>query len=281
MTDVKAPPEIFDARLLASRRARAAKRNASFLMDRVLSDAADRLLDVNRNFETVIILGPAEIERELSAKLPKSKLGKIMVCETLEQLPTGDNFDLILSLLRLQSENDLPGAIIQLRQKLKPDGLFIAAMFGGDTLTELRQVFYKTDEDIMGGLAPHIYPMANYTQAASLLSRAGLNQPVVDTDRFSVSYGDLRTLISDLRDLGETNVLKSRSRAQLTRTYRQIFTENYRQLFSREDGKLHCSFEILWLTGWAPHESQQKPLKPGSAKMSLKHGLEQSQGPIF
>lgn len=275
MTEVKAPPEIFDTRLLVLRRARAAMRGRSFLLQRALADAADRLLDVNRNFKKVLILG-SDISDGLNAKLPKEKLGHIIFCETLKDLPHDNNFDLVLSLLRLQSENDLPGAIIQLRQRLTADGLFIGAMFGGDTLTELRQVFYKTDENILGGLVPHIYPMASYTQAAELLSRAGLNQAVVDTDRFTVSYGELKTLISDLRDLGETNVMKAQSKTALTETYWRCLKENYQNMFSRKDGKLNCSFEILWLTGWVPHESQQKPLKPGSAKTHLSLGLEQA-----
>ena len=274
MTEVKAPPEIFDMRLLALRRNRAFKRQNSFLMDRAISDASERLLDVNRAFDKVLIIGAPSIVQTLKTKLPKQKLINVISCETVEHLPPENDFDLVLSLLRLQSENDLPGAIIQLRQKLKSDGLFIAAMFGGDTLTELRQVFYKTDEEFLGGLAPHIYPMASYSQAAGLLSRAGLNQPVVDTDRFSVSYRKFETLISDLRDLGETNVLKARSKAPQTRHYWQGVLENYKNLFSREDSKLICSFEILWLTGWIPHESQQKPLKPGSASTPLGLGLE-------
>jgi len=274
MTDVKAPPEIFDARLLALRRARAAKRENSFFMRRTISDAVARLLDVNRNFEKVLILGEPDTKEALCAELPKHKFALVKSCETLEQLPLEDDFDLVLSLLHLQSENDLPGAIIQLRHKLKPDGLFIAAIFGGDTLTELRQVFYKTDEVILGGSAPHIYPMASYTQAAGLLSRAGLNQPVIDTDRFTVSYGKLETLISDLRDLGETNVLKTQSKTSLTQNYWMQLKENYQNMFSREDSKLICSFEILWLTGWVPHESQQTPLEPGSARMKLKDALK-------
>jgi len=120
----------------------------------------------------------------------------------------------------------------------------------------------------LGGLAPHIYPMANYTQAAGLLSRAGLNQPVVDTDRFTVSYSEFETLVADLRDLGETNVLRARPKKTLTRHYRTKLKKNYESMFSKSDGKLICSFEILWLTGWVHHDSQQKPLKPGSAKMS-------------
>ena len=277
MTDVKAPPEIFDSHLLAIRRARAAKRASSFLLQRTISDAADRLLDVNRDFKKILILGTPDIEMELRALLPKQKLLKVTQCETLKNLPPNNDFDLVLSLLRLQSENDLPGAIIQLRQKLKADGLFIAAIFGGDTLTELRQVFYKTDEDLLGGLAPHIYPMANYTQAAGLLFRAGLNQPVVDTDRFTVSYSKIETLISDLRDLGETNVMKARSKTVITKNYWIKLPENYCDMFSRQDGKLICSFEILWLTGWIPHDSQQKPLKPGSAQMHLGEAIAKSR----
>lgn len=271
MRNVKAPPEIFDARLIALRRARAAKRENAFLIQRVLSDAAERLLDVNRNFTKTLILGEANLANTLRTLLPKQKVTHINACETLSHLPPDNDFDLVISLLRLQSENDLPGAIIQLRQKLKPDGLFIAAIFGGDTLTELRQVFYKTDEEILGGLTPHIYPMVNYTQAASLLSRAGLNQAVVDTDRFIISYSQLKKLISDLRDLGETNVLKQRPKRALTQHYWTRLNENYQNMFSREDGKLLCNFEILWLTGWVPHQSQQKPLKPGSASISLEH----------
>ena len=274
MTEVKAPPEIFDTSLLALRRKRAEKRPGSFLIERAIADAADRLLDVNRNFEKAIILGEPSLKNALFARLPKQKIDQIVFCETLEHLPPEYDFDLVLSLLRLQSENDLPGAIIQLRQKLKPDGLFIAAMFGGETLTELRQVFYKTDENILGGLAPRIYPLASYTQAAGLLSRAGLNQPVVDTDRFTVSYRQIETLISDLRDLGETNVMKARSKTVMTKNYWTELQKNYRDMFSRQDGKLTCSFEILWLTGWIPHDSQQKPLKPGSAKMKLEDALK-------
>jgi len=165
MNDVKAPPEIFDARLLALRRARAKKRGRSFLFDRTLSDATDRLLDVNRNFEKTLILGETATAEMLSAKLPEQKLTQITTCEALDQVPPDSDFDLVLSLLRLQSENDLPGAIIRLRQKLKPDGLFIAAMFGGDTLTELRQVFYRT------GLRSHIVSLKRLSLISEMLEK--------------------------------------------------------------------------------------------------------------
>jgi len=274
MRPAKAPPKIFDEDLLVLRRRRAAKREGSFLLDRCVADATERLLDINRNFEKVLMLGPKTMAHVLISRLPPEKILKFTICETLEELPQASDFDLVLSLLRLQSTNDLPGSLIQLSQKLKADGLFIAAIFGGDSLAELRQVFYAVDEHLLGGLSAHIYPMANYTQVAGLLSRAGLNQPVVDADRFTVSYSRFDTLISDLRDLGETNVLIERRKTPFSRRYKSDLETSYKQLFSREDGKLNCSYEILWMTGWKPHESQQKPLKPGSAKMPLEKGIK-------
>jgi SAM-dependent methyltransferase len=277
MTPAKAPPEIFDTHRLTLARKRAAKRPQSFLLERCLEDLSERLLDVNRNFENVLIIGDNVPLEDVLSRLPADKITKLSSCNGVMALPPETDFDLVVSLLRLQSENDLPGAIIQMRQKLQPDGLFLGAVFGGDTLMELRQVFYKTDEALLGGLAPHIYPMASYSQLAGLLSRAGLNQPVVDTDRFTVAYSSLSRMISDLRDLGETNALLSRVPKTLTKTYWSVLEKNYVKHFSRTDGKLLCSFEILWLTGWAPHESQQKPLKPGSATMKLEDALKNTR----
>ena len=274
MTPAKAPPEIFDTHRLTLARKRAAKRPQSFLLERCLEDLSERLLDVNRMFENALIIGDNVPIADVLSRLPADKITKLSSCKGIFDLPTETNFDLVMSLLRLQSENDLPGAIIQMRRKLRPDGLFLGAVFGGDTLMELRQVFYKTDEALLGGLAPHIYPMVSYSQLAGLLSRAGLNQPVSDTDRFTVFYSVLKTLISDLRDLGETNALLSRSRKLLTPNYWRALETHYAKHYARDDGKLMCSFEILWLTGWAPHESQQKPLKPGSAKMRLEDAIK-------
>jgi len=274
MDPTKAPPHIFDNRLLKLRRARAAQRPQSFLLERCLDDLADRLTDVNRAFSRVLIVGDNISAQDLTSRLPQKKIKKLEICSSIEDIPSSADFDLVISLLRLQSGNDLPGSVIQMRQRLKPDGLFIGAMFGGDTLTELRQGFYKVDEEQLGGLAPHIFPMASYSQVAGLLSRAGLNQPVVDTDRMTVAYQELKRLVEDLRDLGETNVLLSMSKSVLTKPYWQALKAAYTETRTRKDGKLLCSFEILWMTGWAPHDSQQKPLRPGSAKMSLKDALK-------
>lgn len=273
MSAAKAPPIIFDEDALAQRRLRAEKRGESFLMDRCLADLIDRLQDVNRNFENVLIYGSQNLGEIIKSKLPDGKIQKTAVCETLSTLPSDTNYDLVISLLRLQSLNDLPGGIIRLSQRLKADGLFIGAMFGGDTLTELRQVFYAVDEAQLGRISAHIYPMVTYTQVGSLLARAGLNQPVIDTDRFTVSYKHIDTLVSDLRDLGETNILSERAKVHFSRSYKKALEAAYKGMFSTQNRKLACSFEILWLTGWKPHESQQKPLKPGSAKTRLADSL--------
>jgi len=279
MTELKAPLEIFDTALLKLRRKRGEhrqqKHGTSFLLERCLEDLADRLMDVNRDFANVLIIGPENLGEHLKRNLnSKTKLGRITAVSDIDILQDDDPFDLIISLLQLQSENDLPGALIRLKQKLRPDGLFIGAIFGGDTLTELRQALYKTDEILLGGLTPRVSPMADYSQAAALLSRAGLNLPVVDTDRFTVAYSSLDKLVSDLRDLGETNILMSRAKTALPKKYKLQLNEVYIDIAAREDGKLMASFEVLWLTGWSPHESQQKPLKPGSAKMRLAEALE-------
>ena len=161
----------------------------------------------------------------------------------------------------------------QMAKLLKKDGLFIGALFGGNTLTELRQSLYKTDDEILGGASPRVFPMVTHSQAAPLITQAGLNLPVVDMDRFTVTYSRFGTLLSDLRDIGGTNILSNRSPNALTSKYWETLKGHYQDMFG-ENGKLKASFEILWLTGWRPHESQQKPLKPGSAKMSLSEALK-------
>ncbi len=279
MAEQMAIPQIFDSHLKSLRRARAAKRmtktGLSFLLERCLDDCAERILDVNRHFENVILVGEFDLRADLSARLPADKQPKNF---TFIHRSTGltdivpDKADLILSFLTLHSEDDVPGEMRLMAQMLKKDGLFIASIFGGDTLTELRQSLYKTDDEMLGGTSPHIFPMITHSQAAPLIARAGLNLPVVDMDRFNVNYAKFETLLSDLRDSGETNILKNRSDKVLTQSYYARLKENYAELFGNNE-KLKASFEILWLTGWAPDESQQKPLKPGSGKMHLGDAL--------
>ena len=280
MAEQMAIPQIFDSRLKSLRRTRAVKRMAktalSFLLERCLDDVAERILDVNRRFESVILVGEFDLREALSARLPADRqplqFTFLSRGEDVANLAPA-KADLILSLLTLHSEDDLPGQMSLMARGLKKDGLFIAALFGGDSLMELRQSLYKTDEDIFDGTTARIFPMVTHSQAAPLLSRAGLNLPVVDMDRFTVNYTHIGKLVSDLRDIGETNILKTRSDKVLTKAYLTKLQENYAQLFGQNE-KFKASFEILWLTGWAPDESQQKPLKPGSGKMHLGEALK-------
>ncbi|WP_409432870.1 SAM-dependent methyltransferase [Litorimonas sp. RW-G-Af-16] len=274
MADPTAIPQIFDDTLRHMRRARARRRMAqsglSFFLTRCIEDVAERLQDVTQRFETMVIIGPFDVSEALAAMIPADKKpDHIHYAKTMSDAP---ECDAIISLLALQSENDLPGLMTQMATKLRPNGLMITAIFGGDTLTELRQTLYKTDDELLGGLTARVYPMITHSQAAPLLTRAGLNLPVVDMDRFTVRYSGLSRLINDLRDIGETNTLQSRSANFVGRDYLTALTQNYAEMFA-EEGKLPASFEILWLTGWKPHESQQKPLKPGSAKMRLADAL--------
>ncbi|MDG1667033.1 MAG: hypothetical protein P8H55_07675 [Hellea sp.] len=269
MKHVSTTEKIFNTKLIALRRARAGKRAQSWLINRCVDDVVERIIDVNRSFDSILIIGANSLEDQLKKALPKDKYNKIKCINSITELSERGNFNIVISLLRLQTEDNVAEVLIKIHKNLKPDGLFIAAMFGGNTLTELRQVFYKTDNEIYGGLTPHIYPMTTYKQAAELLVRSGYNQPVVDSDRIAVNYSNLGRLINDLRDLGETNVLNSKSKQNLTKTYINSLTKNYLSSHSRKDGKLKCSFEILWLTGWIPHISQQKPLKPGTPKINF------------
>ena len=278
MAEPIAHPQMFDSRLRDLRLNRALKRmtrtGLSFLLKRCLDDAAERIMDVNRRFETVYLIADFDLRVELKSRLPADKQPKdiYFANQRDDQLPP-KQVDLVLCLLTLQSQNNPPSDMRQMAKLLKKDGLFIGALFGGNTLTELRQSLYKTDDEILGGASPRVFPMVTHSQAAPLITQAGLNLPVVDMDRFTVTYSRFGTLLSDLRDIGGTNILSNRSPNALTSKYWETLKGHYQDMFG-ENGKLKASFEILWLTGWRPHESQQKPLKPGSAKMSLSEALK-------
>ena len=275
MAEPRAISQIFDSHLRELRVRRAEKRmeqnGVSFIIKRCLDDAVDRILDVNRRFETVYLVADFDLRAEFFSKLPQNKHPQnLYFSHQINQL--SEPADLILCLLTLHNQDNPPDDIAHMSSCLKEDGLFIAALFGGDTLTELRQSLYKTDDEVLGGTTPRVFPMITHSQAAPLLTRAGLNLPVVDMDRFMVKYSQLEKLISDLRNIGATNILLNRSSKNLTRKYYRRLNSHYQDMFSDND-KLNASFEILWLTGWAPHHSQQKPLKPGSAKMRLADAL--------
>jgi SAM-dependent methyltransferase len=189
-----------------------------------------------------------------------------------EFLPAKGPFDLAMSLFSLQSINDLPGAMIQIRRLLKPDGLFLGVLFGGLTLTELRQSFIAAESETLGGISPHIAPFADIRDMGALLQRAGLTLPVSDAERLVVRYSNLLGLVRDLRAHGMSNTLAQRRKSFIGRRTLTSLGEHYAHQHA-EGGKLIATFEMLYLTGWAPHGSQQQPLKPGSAVARLSDAL--------
>jgi SAM-dependent methyltransferase len=276
---------VFDRRLLRARRARAAGLGpATFLIERVANDLAERLSAVLRRFAVAVDLGtPADALRRVLAANDAvgtlisvdstPRLGVDVVADE-EALPFRDaSLDLAVSALALQFVNDLPGTLIQVRRALKPDGLFLAALVGGDSLTELRQAFAAAEAETEGGASPHVSPFADVREMGALLQRAGFALPVADVDRLTVRYASPFGLMGDLRRMGATNALIERRRMPLRRATLKRMVEIYGERFSDPDGRIRATFEIVWLSGWAPHESQQKPLAPGSAAARLADAL--------
>jgi len=279
---------IFDRALLRRRRRRAAALGpATFLLDRVADELEERLATVLRRFDLAVDLGtPGDAVRNVLMRLesvgrivaadvmPDAARGEIVVAADEEALPFGDaTLDLVVSALALQFVNDLPGVLVQIRRALKPDGLLLAALLGGETLTELRQSFAEAESDIEGGVSPRVAPFADLRDLGALLQRAGFALPVTDVDRVTVRYDAVFGLMHDLRRMGATNALLARRRTPLKRATLQRMAEIYAQRFADDDGRLRATFEIIWLSGWAPHPDQQQPLKPGSAKARLADAL--------
>jgi SAM-dependent methyltransferase len=285
-------PMIFDRALIRRRQRRAAALGpATFLLDRVADDLAERLQIVLRQFDVALDLGtPGEAVRtalvglrSISTIVATSAIPDLavrthqterLVVADEEALPFRDaSLDLVVSALALQFVNDLPGALLQIRRALKPDGLFLAALLGGESLTELRQAFAAAESDIEGGVSPHVAPFADLRDLGALLQRAGFALPVTDTDHLIVRYNTVFGLTHDLRRMGATNALLDRRRAPLKRATLMRMAEIYAQRFADADGRVRATFEIVWLSGWAPHPRQQQPLKPGSASTRLADAL--------
>jgi len=290
-------PIIFDRRLLRARQQRArALGPETFLLDRVAEELAERLMAVLRRFERAVDLGTptdavahalaasGKVETIVAATPDAAQrdASLLRVAADEEALPFADgSLDLVVSALALQFVNDLPGALIQIRRALKPDGLLLAALIGGESLSELREAFAQAESEIEGGVSPRVAPFADLRELGALLQRAGFALPVVDSDRLTVRYQSVLALMRDLRRMGATNALIERRHSSLKRATLARMAEIYAQRFADADGRLRASFEVVWLSGWAPHESQQKPLKPGSAAQRLADALgtkEQSAG---
>ena len=268
-------PMLFDRTLLRARLNRARRGGpVTFLLDRVAEDMEERLQAVTRNFSDVAdIWTPGELLRKPVADRFKS-IARIEPDDT-ETLPLPpESLDLAVSALAFQFVNDLPGALIQIRRALRPDGLLLAAMLGGDTLTELRQSFAEAEAECEGGVSPRVAPFADLRDVGALLQRAGFALPVTDVDDVVVRYDNVFGLMADLRRMGATNIMIERRRTPTRVATMMRMAQIYRQRFSDPDGRIYATFDVIWLSGWAPHESQPKPLKPGSAKASLEAAVK-------
>jgi len=265
----KEPPQIFDAHALALHRQRAARLPGErFLVREAVEGVKDRLAPVNRTFGAALALD----EHAAATLQAPPTAWRVATFDNNEQLTGDGGFDLAVSILSLHTLNDLPGALVQIRRALKPDGLFLAAVFGGATLTELRDSFAAGEAATIGGVSPRVAPMADVRDLGSLLQRAGFAMPVADLERTTVRYRDFFTLVADLRAMGETNALAGRL-GRLRRDTLAAALAHYQEHHADPDGRLRATFDIIYLTGWAPHESQPKPLRPGSAKMRLADAL--------
>ena len=286
---VMAAPRLFDRKLVLARRIRALRQGAeTFLLDATAEELVERLSAVKRRFTLALDLGtPGDalaaalrqsgqvdgvIAGEPLAGLRIDRLPRVAADE--EALPfANETFDLAVSALSLQWVNDLPGTLAQIRRALKPDGLFLAALIGGETLGELRESLAVAESEIAGGASPRVSPFVDVRTLGSLLQRADFALPVTDVERMTVRYPTVRALMRDLRRMAAANALAERSRQPLKRAVLARAEEIYAERFADPDGRLRATFDVMWLSAWAPHESQQKPLKPGSAKMRLADAL--------
>lgn len=279
--------DIFNRRLIKSRRERNSKifKSHDFLNQEISERLLDNLKDIKRSFKTVLSMNIHDQVigdhlqsdkihyQDISNAMLESKLGMRIQADE-EYLPyKNQSLDLTLSCLNLHWVNDLPGTLIQILRCLKPDGLFLAAIFGGETLTELRQSMLKADMDHRGGISPHVSPFIDVRDAGGLMQRAGFALPVVSQERISVTYSDAFALMKELKGMGENNALNRRFKGLSSQQLMMKVAEHYHRNFANEQGRITATFDIIYLQGWAPHESQQKPLKPGSAKMALKDAL--------
>jgi SAM-dependent methyltransferase len=280
---------LFDRALLRRRHARAAVLGpATFLMDHVAIELAERLSAVTRRFplgadigspttavqRVVRSSGQVDTLIGVAARDPVGPNGAPMIRADEEALPFKDAvLDLVTSALCLQFVNDLPGTLLQIRRALKPDGLLLAALLGERSLTELRQAFALAETEIEGGLSPRVAPFADVRTLGALLQRAGFALPVVDLQTLTVRYDSAFALMEDLRRMGATNVLTERRRTVLKRATLRRVGEIYATQFADHDRRVRATFDVVWLAGWAPHPNQQQPLRPGSAQSRLADAL--------
>ncbi len=267
---MQTPPLLFDHDLLAHRRARAAGfgDKGAFLHREIAAHVSERLMEVKKTFTDGAIVGPQGDIWAETLNLPN-----MITVPDQEVLPLEEaSLDVVVNGLALHWANDPVGQLVQMRRALRPDGLMIATMFGGQTLTELRASLAEAETEIEGGLSPRVAPMGEIRELGGLIQRAGLALPVADSVVLNVTYETPLHLMHDLRAMGETNVMVDRRKTPMRRATllraMEIYARNY-----TVDGRINATFEVIFLTGWAPSENQQKPLRPGSATTSLAEAL--------
>jgi len=291
------PLLVFDRPLVRRRRERAVLGGdkADFLFAEVAARLADRLSDVKRGFAIGVDLGSrgghmaratmatGRVEQLYATDASASLAGRLPVPSVAadeEMLPfAASSLDLVVSSLALHWVNDLPGALVQIRRALKPDGLFLAAMFGGETLWELREILMEAELAVAGGASARISPMADLRDAAGLLQRAGFALPVADRDPLSVSYTDAWALMRDLSRMGEGNAIRMRLPGPMRRAVLAEAVQLYQKRHPFGVGRVRASFEVLYISGWAPAATQQQPLRPGQAKTRLADALGVDERP--
>jgi SAM-dependent methyltransferase len=286
---------LFDDKLVTARRERALRNGegAAFLLDIAARELAERLAVVERQFDDAVELhggngvtaryafetGKVGSMRRAETSQVFALQGGPVLAAGLGDVPLDPaSTNLVLSPLSLHLVNDLPGTLIQIRRALRPDGLLLAAIPGAGTLAEMRDALLSAEAELTGGASPRVIPFVDVRDAGALLQRAGFALPVVDTENYTVRYDSLFPLMRDLRAMGMANPLVGRSRVPLTRQFFVRAAEIYAERYSDPDGRIRATFSIIYASGWAPHESQQKPLKPGSAKMRLTDVLRDASG---
>lgn len=270
------PAPLFDRALAQQRAARKHSADPNILTRTIAEELVERLAFINRRFDEALLIA-AEPEAIAARLREGGQVGNVVLRTPSANdgldLPAA-RYDALFSILDLQTVNDVPGALIQMRRALKPDGLLLACLFAGDTLSELRQSWLAAETAVAGGVTPRVSPMIDVRELGGLLQRAGLALPVADLDRTMVRYPDAVALIHEIRELGLSNILVGRSRTPVSRRLMGAAVNHYQQHFADPDGRVRATVEVAWITGWAPHESQQKPLKPGSAKARLADALK-------
>ncbi len=278
---VEAQP-IFDRGLYAGRIKRARGSTGDALSTTIAAELSERLSLITRDFDRVLIIAPDP--RPIAGVLASSGKAREVTCL---DLPASDDlrldangFDAVVDILDLHAVNDVPGELSQIGRALRPDGLFLACLFAGESFTELRQSWLAAEVELTGGASPRVAPMISVRELGSLLQRAGLALPVADLDRTIVRYADAIALIHEIRGLGMSNCLVGRSRTPVSRRLLGAAVAHYHRHFSDSDTRIRATLEIAWLTAWSPHPSQQQPLKPGTAKMRLADALKVPETPL-